>query len=157
MSGTDAAGGLQAVLQQARAERDREQATLQRLVAQSRQHAAQRAQLHDYRRDYDQRWTQRLAAGGSGREILHAFGSFGTRLSEALSEVDTRAARADDQAQRARQRLVQAELRVAAVERLLERRRAVALRAEVRAEQRQADETAAVRWRSRPRHDESPF
>lgn len=138
------AGGLHAlnlVLERATQERDRLAAELRRCEEQLARAREQGLQLVEYRSEYTQRWSMRLGHGSS-IEIVHCWHSFRQRLDEALQQQQRQIEHADRSTGEMRQRLLQAELRVAAIAKLIERRRAELVRTQSRHEQRQTDETA---------------
>lgn len=137
---------LQTLLQQAEAERDRAQAALRRAEDQAARARQQAQQLHAYRGEYQQRWSGQFARQGT-MEIVHCYQNFALRLDEAVVQQQRQSDAADATTERLRQALLGAEMRVAAVKKLIERRQAEQRRADDRREQRQTDETAQqLRW-----------
>jgi flagellar FliJ protein len=133
---------LNLLLEQAQAERD---AAAQALHGAQRQADAARAQhgeLSGYRSEYQQRWSQTFAAATT-MDIVACYQSFGQRLNHAIDSQGHVASTADQRAERARNALLAAELRVAALGKLIERRGAESLRKAQRAEQNANDEFAA--------------
>lgn len=133
---------LTVLLERAEAERDEALRFLQ--DAQRRAEAArlQHDQLSQYRSDYQSRWKQEFAQRTT-IQILGCYQNFGGRLDQAIGQQAGVADFADQRLDAARRVLQERELRVASVRKLIERRRAEALRTEMRQEQRATDEQAA--------------
>lgn len=137
---------LTTLLEQATSERDQILAALQRAEQHARRLQAQADQLLGYRGEYQQRWQQQFSRQGAA-EIVQCYHGFMTRLDDALGQQNGQAAAAGANVERLRQRLVAAEMRVASVRKLIERRQAEALKTLQRRDQRQTDEMAQrVRW-----------
>jgi flagellar FliJ protein len=140
---------LLAVLEQAEQQRDEARSALQR-ATDAHQHAqAQAAQLLDYRRDYERRWSAQFQAGGR-IEIVHCYRGFMDRLTQAVEQQQRIAGHAATQVERARASLAGHELRVGALRKLIERRHQEMRVAAGRHEQRQTDESAARMSRDTP-------
>jgi flagellar FliJ protein len=132
---------LQLLLDRATQERDRLAGELRRGEEVAQRVRRQGEQLAGYRGEYLQRWSQQFGRGGA-IEIVHCYQSFMQRLDEALAQQQRQIDAAEQGVAAVRQALMQAELRVASVKKLIERRQAEAQRASDRREQRQTDETA---------------
>lgn len=132
---------LNLVLERAAQERDRLAAELRRCEQQLLRAQEQGTQLVEYRSEYTQRWSARFGQGSS-IEIVHCWHSFRQRLDEALVQQQRQVEHAKRSADELRERVLQAELRVAAIAKLIERRRAEMARTQSRRDQRQTDETA---------------
>lgn len=132
---------LATLLERAEADRDLVQSALRRVEDQLRHLQQQAQQLGGYRGEYQQRWTAQFARG-STTEIVQCYRSFMTRLDEAVDQQAAQAAQAAAHAERLRQQLVAAEMRVASVKKLVERRQLEQRRVLAQREQRQADEQA---------------
>jgi len=132
---------LQTLLQRAEADRDTALAVLRQAQALVQQAEAQARQLHDYRSEYDQRWTDRFRQSGTP-ELLHCHRGFGQRLDQAISHQQTNTQQLGNRVQQARQVLLAREQRVAAVRKLIERRQAELLKLADRRDQRATDEAA---------------
>lgn len=138
---------LHTLLQQAEGQRDQALAALQRAEELARRAQAQAEQLAGYRGEYRQRWSQQFSRQGT-MDIVHCYQSFTQRLDEAIQQQNQQAAHTEAQVAQLRQQLVAAEMRVAAVKKLIERRTHEHRRHAERREQRQTDETAQqLRWR----------
>lgn len=137
---------LNTLLARAEAERDQLMAAHRRAEEQARRVQAQAEQLQGYRGDYQARWSGQFSRQGA-IEIVHCYQSFMQRLDEALAHQQRQAEAGEAQCQRLRQALLAAEMRVASVRKLMQRRQAELLLAQQRRDQRQTDETALqVRW-----------
>lgn len=133
---------LLALLGQAERERDEALAQHQRLLAGHASAQAQAEQLLGYRADYERRWGEQFAREGK-IELIRCYQGFMERLTQAVDQQRRVAAQAAAQAERAQAALVEQELRVASVRKLLERRvREARLQAD-RREQKQTDEFAS--------------
>lgn len=138
---------LTTLLEQATSERDQIRAGLQRAEEVARRARAQCEQLSQYRGEYRQRWQARFAQEGA-IEIVQCYRGFMERLEDALAQQDRQADAAASQCTRLRERLAAAELRVASVKKLIERRQAEQQRVQARRDQRQTDEAARqAHWR----------
>ena len=143
---------LHALLDRATAERDRCAADLRRAEDLSSHQRAQGRQLADYREEYTQRWSRQFGQGGT-MEIVQCYQSFMQRLDEALAQQQRHIDAAERGVTAVRQALLQAELRVASVKKLIERRQAEQARQQERRDQRQTDETAQHLALRRARQD----
>lgn len=132
---------LQLLLQRAESERDTARAVLRQVEGLVQQAELQARQLGDYRSDYDQRWTARFRQSGTP-ELLHCHRGFGQRLDQAISHQQVNSQHLGNRLQLARDTLLAREQRVAAVRKLLERRKAELLKVAARREQRATDEAA---------------
>ena len=120
-----------------------------RAAAASRAAAAQAEQLHTYRSEYEQRWRGQFAQSGQS-EVLRCYQSFMERLTHAVEHQARVQAHATQQVEYALSTLNEAELRCAAVRKLIERRTLEARLATDRREQKQSDEFAArAAWNKR--------
>ncbi len=132
---------LQTLLRRAEGERDTAALALRQaedLVAQ----AAQQAQdLHNYRGEYDQRWTARFQASGTAA-LLHCHRGFGQRLDQAITQQQRNRQHLDNRVQQTRDQLLAREQRVAAVQKLITRRQAELRAMADRRDQRNTDEAA---------------
>jgi flagellar FliJ protein len=139
---------LHTLLARAEAERDQIQAACRRADEQAHRAQAQAVQLQAYRGEYQARWAGQFSRQGA-IEIVHCYQSFMLRLDEAMAQQQRQVEAMQAQCQRLRQALLAAELRVASVRKLLERRQNEQRCARERQEQRQTDETAQqIRWRA---------
>ncbi|ALV06208.1 flagellar export protein FliJ [Roseateles depolymerans] len=133
---------LTVLLERAEAERDEALRFLQDAERRAQAARLQHDQLSQYRSDYQSRWKQEFAQRTT-IQILGCYQNFGGRLDQAIGQQAGVADFADQRLDAARRVLQERELRVASVRKLIERRRAEALRTEMRQEQRATDEQAA--------------
>lgn len=132
---------LNLLLDRATQERDRLAGELRRGEEVVQRARLQGRQLGDYRGEYLQRWSAQFGRGGA-IEIVHCYQSFMQRLDEALAQQQRQIEAAERGVAAVRQALLQAEVRVASVKKLIERRQAEMARRQERRDQRQTDETA---------------
>jgi flagellar FliJ protein len=133
---------LMALLSQTESERDAALAAHQRARTAHQAALAQTEQLVAYRREYEQRWGERFSSAGH-IELVQAYHGFMTRLTQAVEHQQRAIAQADTLLERAGAALVEQEMRVASVRKLIERRVQEVQRHSERREQRQLDELAA--------------
>lgn len=141
MSSNAPIAALQLVLDRAAQERDRLAGELRRAEELALRARRQGEQLAAYRGEYLQRWSRQFGRGGA-IEIVHCYQSFMQRLDEALEHQQRQVQAADRGQAAAREKLLQAETRLASIRKLIERRQAEIARAHERRDQRQTDETA---------------
>jgi flagellar protein FliJ len=122
-------------------ERDRARAEYQGALEHARRAQGQLSQLSDYRVDYAQRWTRHFQQGSTAH-MLHVVQDFGRKLDGVIVQQQHTVAHQDAMVEHARQALVQRELRVATIQKLLERQRLEQSRQQSRREQREMDEFA---------------
>ena len=136
-----ATDALHLLLERATQERDRLAGELRRGEEVLLRARRQGEQLGSYRGEYTQRWSAQFGRGGA-IEIVHCYQSFMQRLDEALAQQQRHIDAAERGVAAVRQALLQAELRMASVKKLIERRQAELARQQERRDQRQTDETA---------------
>ena len=137
---------LMILLGQAESERDEAIAQSQRQDAAQRAAQAQADQLLMYRGDYEARWSDHFSRQAK-IELLHCYQGFIQRLTLAIEQQNRVATHAASQAALALVALNEAEMRVASVRKLIERRVGERQLREERREQKQTDEFAArVAW-----------
>lgn len=102
---------------------------------------AQMAHFSQYRADYVARWQQQFHQSG-GIEIVQCYRSFMQRLDQATQQLTLQQRQAEVNLRRQRHRLVEAETRVAAIQKLISRRVETHQRAQQRRDQKQTDEAA---------------
>lgn len=132
---------LNLLLDRAAQERDRLAGELRRGEEVALRARRQGEQLAGYRGEYLQRWGQQFGRGGA-IEIVHCYQSFMQRLDEALEHQQRQIDAAERGVASVRQALMQAEVRLASIKKLIERRVAEQNQARERRDQRQTDETA---------------
>ena len=132
---------LQALLEQAEVERDAALARLLQAEEAVRQARQQADQLQAYREDYRRR-APALHGRSATIELLRCHQGFMQRLDQAIDQQRSQLLRLDEAALALRAMLLEREVRVAVVKKLLGRRHEAAQRVQARAEQRQTDEAA---------------
>ena len=132
---------LQTLLQRAEAERDTALAVMRQVEGLIQQAELQTRQLHEYRSDYDQRWTARFRESGT-TVLLHCHRGFGQRLDHAIGHQEANTSHLGNRLQQARHVLLAREQRVAAVRKLIERRQAEVQKIAAQRDQRSTDEAA---------------
>jgi len=130
------------LLERATSQRDEAQCALQDLLNRADQARTQHGQLTQYRGEYQQRWSQQFAQAGT-MDIVACYQNFRGRLDEAIHSQGHVATHADQRVSRARGSLLELETRVAAITKLMERRRLEVSRAQQRQDQKTTDEQAA--------------
>jgi len=140
---------LATLLQRTQDDRDLALAAVRRAQEQTRRLQLQADQLLAYRSEYQQRWAAQFRRSGTP-EIVQCYRSFMERLDDALGQQHKQVEAAAAQSERLRAVLQAAELRMASVTKLVERRLDEQRRVQARRDQRQSDEHAAqrLRWRS---------
>lgn len=133
---------LSILLERAEAQRDEAQRQLQALLARAEQARHQHETLAQYRTEYQQRWSQQFARQGT-MDIVGCYQNFGGKLDQAIDSQGNVARHADQRVERARVELQEMEMRVAAIRKLIERRRAELGHAAQRQEQKTMDELSA--------------
>lgn len=132
---------LSALLEREEADRDAAALALRQAEDHLARVRAQAEQLGQYRLEYIERW-QAHFKGHAAIEIVLCYRSFMQRLDQAVTQQQALSERAQSAAGRSRQLLVEAEMRVAAVRKLISRRVEEHRRAVDRREQKQTDEAA---------------
>jgi flagellar FliJ protein len=115
--------------------------------AAARSEEAARTQLDGlvaYRAEYCKRWSTQFAQSAT-IDILRCYQAFIGRLDQAIGQQQGVVRSAQAGVEAARKRLVEREIRVATVERLIARRRALIARVQDRREQKNLDELAQRR------------
>jgi flagellar FliJ protein len=133
---------LLTLLEQTERERDDAMSVHQRAVAAHQAAVAQAEQLVAYRREYEQRWGDQFSRQGS-IELVRCYQSFTTRLTQAVDHQQRSAVFAAQQVEAARETLMEHEVRVASVRKLIERRMQEAQLSSDRRDQKITDEFAA--------------
>ncbi len=130
------------LLKHAEADRDSALAASEMAARAERASAAQLEQLVGYRRDYETRWSSHFSQGGE-IALVRCYHDFMARLSQAVDQQQHAAQLAAGHKDAALRALLERELRVASVAKLIERRsREIRLGFE-RREQKQFDEMSA--------------
>lgn len=142
---------LRILLEQAESERD---AALQRQRKVERSLAAaeqQAEQLHQYRAEYEGRWSQQLKRG-MAITLVQVYQDFVGRLHGAVDQQGQQVERLRSELARCMADTVAAELRVASVGKLIGRRESALMRSAAQREQKQFDELASrAAWQRQDR------
>lgn len=133
---------LSVLLEHAQTERDAALRDLQDATSLASQAKAQVEQLEQYRGDYQQRWNSQFARQGT-MDIVMCYQSFGARLDQAIAHQSQVTQHADNRVEIARELLMQRELRVLSVRKLMERRSQELQRSLDRQDQKSTDEQAS--------------
>ncbi len=133
---------LNVLLDKIAAERDQAKVYLGECMARAQAAHTQADELKDYRSDYEVRWGQRFAKGGT-MDLLTCYQNFSGKLEEAILSQGKLSSHADQRVELARTQLLALEMRVTAIQKLIDRRRAESERQQQRQEQKATDEFAA--------------
>lgn len=133
---------LQVLLEREEATRDQAAAELGRAREHLRQAEVRSGMLEDYRRDFVTRWSEHFRREAATPQLLQHHHSFSARLNDAQAQQKMLVGRSEASVQRCQATLVQSEMRVAAVRKLIERRIADHDRLQQRREQKLNDEFA---------------
>lgn len=131
------------LLEHAESERDQVLARQRRADAAVLQAQNQQTQLRAYRDETQARWTGQMRSTAVSVTMLQCYRDFDERLHGAVEMQGLQVERLRAEQQRAQADTLAAELRVASVRKLLERRSHALLQAADRREQKQMDEMAA--------------
>ena len=135
---------LQVLLEQEQGRRDEARAALQAALKHLGAQSTQSDGLTGYRGEYSRKWSERFQQGAQ-MEIVRSYHGFLERLDQAITQQQQVVAHAQRAVDSARQRLIDREVRVATVERLMQRQREQQARAQTRLDQKNLDEMAARR------------
>lgn len=129
------------LLEQAENERDAALARLRQADEAAQQARAQAEQLHAYREDYRRR-APALHGKAASIELVRCHQGFMQRLDQAIEQQRGQLAKLEQNAVAQRETVLEREIRVASVKKLIDRRADEARRHAARIEQRHTDETA---------------
>ena len=132
---------LNTLLERERKRRDEQMAQVRNAVANVEAQQQQADSLIGYRSEYCQKWSTQFQQAAQ-IEILRSYHGFLARLDQAISQQQSVVEHASRMVDAQRQRLVEREIRVATVERLIKRREAVLAKLADRREQKNLDEMA---------------
>jgi flagellar FliJ protein len=132
---------LQTLLERERKRRDEAMAGVRAAVHNAESQQQQADGLTTYRTEYCQKWAAQFQQAAQ-IEILRSYHGFLARLDQAITQQQSVVAHAQRGVDAARQRLVEREIRVATVERLIKRRETVLARIADRRDQKNLDELA---------------
>lgn len=134
--------GLQVAVDLATRQRDNAGQALAQVVRRVDHARMQMEQLNSYAADTAARWSMASQTSATPQIVGHYY-QFMERLDQTIEMQQGAIAEVQRQREAARQVLLEAEVRMAGLNRLLERRRAEQARAQEQREQRQSDELAA--------------
>ena len=132
---------LHMLLEREQKRRDEQMAQVRNAVANVEAQQQQADSLIGYRSEYCQKWSTQFQQAAQ-IEILRSYHGFLARLDQAISQQQSVVDHASRMVDAQRQRLVEREIRVATVERLIKRREAVLAKLADRREQKNLDEMA---------------
>ncbi len=139
---------LQLLLEREQGRRDEAQAALGAAANNAQAQQAQAEGLVTYRADYCKKWSAQFQQSVQ-MEILRCYQGFIARLDQAVTQQQAVVAHALRGVEAAKQRLIEKEIRVATVERLIKRRQELLARVQDRRDQKNLDELAQRGSRSR--------
>lgn len=140
---------LGTLLERERKRRDQALQECRELERQAQAAQGQVQTLQSYRVEYQQRWSGQFRQAAP-IEILRCYHGFVARLDHAINAQQGAAQQAETRWQAGRERLRQRELKLATVQRLIERRQHLLRQAADRREQKQSDEAAQRKaWAAR--------
>ena len=132
---------LHTLLERERKRRDEQMAQVRNAVANVEAQQQQADSLTVYRGEYCQKWSAQFQQSAQ-IEILRSYHGFLARLDQAITQQQSVVEHASRMVDAQRQRLVEREIRVATVERLIKRREAVLAKLADRRDQKNLDELA---------------
>jgi flagellar FliJ protein len=132
---------LQTLLEREKKRRDEQMAQVRNAVANAEAQQQQADGLTVYRSEYCQKWSAQFQQAAQ-MEILRSYHGFLSRLDQAISQQQSVIDHARRMVEIQRQRLIEREIRVATVERLIKRREATLARLADRRDQKNLDEMA---------------
>jgi len=132
---------LKTLLEREQKRRDEQMANVRTAVANAEAQQQQADGLGTYRTEYCRKWSAQFQQAAS-IEILRSYQGFLSRLDQAITQQQSVLEHAHRMVEAHRQRLVEREIRVATVERLIERREAMLAKVADRRDQKNLDELA---------------
>src|SRR6201996_71530 len=132
---------LKTLLEREQKRRDEQMAAVRNAVANAEAQQQQADGLHGYRSEYCAKWSAQFQRAAT-IEILRSYHGFLSRLDQAISQQTSVVEHAHRMVEAQRQRLVEREIRVATVERLIKRREAMLAKGADRRDQKNLDEMA---------------
>jgi len=139
---------LRTLLEREQKRRDDQKAVVRNAVANVEAQQQQAHGLSGYRTEYCAKWSAQFQRAAS-IEILRSYHGFLSRLDQAITQQQSVLEHAQRMVEVQRQRLVEREIRVATVERLIQRREATLARIADRGDQKNLDEMAQRLARAR--------
>ena len=132
---------LRALLEREQKRRDEQLAQVRNAVANVEAQQQQADGLTTYRTEYCQKWSAQFRQAAQ-IEILRSYHGFLARLDQAITQQESVVEHARRMVDVQRQRLIEREIRVATVERLIKRREAMLAKIADRRDQKNLDELA---------------
>jgi len=132
---------LKTLLEREQKRRDEQMAQVRSAVANAEAQRLQADGLTGYRTEYCQKWSAQFQKAAT-MEILRSYHGFLSRLDQAITQQASVVEHAQRMVEAQRQRLVEREIRVATVERLIQRREALLAKVADRRDQKNLDELA---------------
>jgi flagellar FliJ protein len=140
---------LRTLLERERQRRDEQMAQVRAAAANAEAQRQQADDLIGYRGEYCLKWATQFRQAAP-MEILRSYHGFLSRLDQAIAQQQSVVEHARRMVEAQRQRLVEREVRVATVERLIQRREAMLAKAVDRRDQKNLDEMAQRLAGARP-------
>ena len=132
---------LKTLLEREQKRRDEQMAQVRNAVANAEAQQQQADGLTRYRSEYCRKWSAQFQQAAQ-MEILRSYHGFLSRLDQAITQQASVVEHARRMVDAQRQRLVEREIRVATVERLIQRREALLAKVADRRDQKNLDELA---------------
>jgi len=132
---------LKTLLEREQKRRDEQMASVRAAAANAEAQQQQGVGLSTYRSEYCQKWSAQFQQAVQ-MEILRSYHGFLSRLDQAISQQQSVLDHAGRMVEVQRQRLVEREIRVATVERLIKRREVLLAKIADRRDQKDLDELA---------------
>ena len=132
---------LRTLLEREQKRRDEQMAAVRNAVANAEAQQQQADGLTGYRSEYCRKWSAQFQQAAS-IEILRSYQGFLSRLDQAIVQQQSVLEHAHRMVEAQRQRLIEREIRVKTVQRLIERREAVLAKVADRRDQKNLDELA---------------
>ena len=132
---------LRTLIEREQKRRDEQMAQVRNAVANAQAQQQQVEGLTTYRSEYCQKWSAQFRQAAQ-IEILRSYHGFLARLDQAITQQQSVVEHASRMVDVQRQRLIEREIRVATVERLIKRREAMLAKLADRRDQKNLDELA---------------
>ena len=132
---------LRTLLEREQKRRDEQMAAVRNAVANAEAQQQQADGLTGYRSEYCRKWSAQFQQAAT-IEILRSYQGFLSRLDQAIEQQQSVIEHAHRMVEAQRQRLIEREIRVKTVQRLIERREAVLAKVADRRDQKNLDELA---------------
>jgi flagellar FliJ protein len=132
---------LKTLLEREQKRRDEQMAAVRSAAANAESQQQQADGLVEYRTEYCRKWSAQFQQAAQ-MEILRSYHGFLSRLEQAITQQKSVVEHAHRMVEAQRQRLVEREIRVATVERLIKRREAMLAKVADRRDQKNLDELA---------------